>query len=45
MNITPIKSETDYRKALKRLEAIFDAPIGTPKSRLASEKLTLAPDR
>ena len=32
MNITPIKSETDYRKALKRLEAIFDAPIGTPKS-------------
>ena len=32
MNITPIKTETDYRKALKRLEAIFDAPIGTPKS-------------
>ncbi len=32
MNITPIKSETDYRKALKRLEAIFDAKIGTPKS-------------
>ena len=32
MNITLIKNETDYRKALKRLEAIFDAPIGTPKS-------------
>jgi len=32
MNIKPIKSETDYRLALKRLEEIFDAPIGTPKS-------------
>ena len=32
MNITPIKSETDYRKALKRLESIFDAKIGTPES-------------
>jgi len=32
MNIKPIKSETDYRHALKRLEEIFDAPIGTPKS-------------
>jgi HTH-type transcriptional regulator/antitoxin HigA len=29
MNIKPIKSETDYRQALKRLEEIFDAPIGT----------------
>lgn len=32
MNISPIKNETDYRNALKRLEVIFDAPIGTPKS-------------
>jgi len=31
MNIKPIKSETDYRLALKRLEEIFDAPIGTPE--------------
>jgi HTH-type transcriptional regulator/antitoxin HigA len=31
MNIKPIKSETDYRLALKRLEEIFDAPIGTSK--------------
>jgi HTH-type transcriptional regulator / antitoxin HigA len=31
MNIKPIKSESDYRLALKRLEEIFDAPIGTPK--------------
>jgi HTH-type transcriptional regulator / antitoxin HigA len=30
MNISPIKNETDYRNALKRLEVIFDAPIGTP---------------
>jgi HTH-type transcriptional regulator/antitoxin HigA len=29
MNISPIKNETDYRNALKRLEVIFDAPIGT----------------
>ena len=32
MNITPIKSETDYDNALKRFEIIFNAPIGTPKS-------------
>jgi len=32
MNITPIKSEIDFRKALKGLEAIFDTSIGTPKS-------------
>lgn len=29
MNISPIKNEADYRNALKRLEIIFDAPIGT----------------
>jgi HTH-type transcriptional regulator/antitoxin HigA len=29
MNIIPIKNEADYRNALKRLEVIFDAPIGT----------------
>jgi HTH-type transcriptional regulator/antitoxin HigA len=32
MNITPIKYEVDYRNALKRLEAIFDAPVGSPES-------------
>ena len=32
MNITPIKTKTDYQNALKRLEIIFDAPIGTPES-------------
>ena len=32
MNISPIKTETDYRMALTRLEVIFDAPIGTPES-------------
>jgi HTH-type transcriptional regulator/antitoxin HigA len=31
MNISPIKNEADYRNALKRLEVIFDAPIGTPE--------------
>ncbi|MBI9038514.1 MAG: helix-turn-helix domain-containing protein [Bacteroidales bacterium] len=32
MNIKPIKTETDYENALKRLELIFDAPIGTFES-------------
>jgi HTH-type transcriptional regulator/antitoxin HigA len=32
MNIQPIKTESDYRIALKRLEDIFDAPIGTSES-------------
>jgi HTH-type transcriptional regulator/antitoxin HigA len=32
MNIKPIKTEVDYRAALKRLEIIFDAPIHTPES-------------
>jgi HTH-type transcriptional regulator / antitoxin HigA len=32
MNIKPIKNEEDYRKALKRLEAVFDAPAGTEES-------------
>jgi len=32
MNISPIKTEVDYRKALKRLETIFDAPIGSADS-------------
>lgn len=29
MNITPVKSEEDYKKALKRLEKIFDAAPDT----------------
>ena len=32
MNIKPIKTEADYRDALKRMEVIFDAAIGTPES-------------
>ncbi len=32
MNIKPVKTEADYRDALKRLEIIFDAAIGTPES-------------
>jgi len=32
MNIKPIKSESDYREALQRLEVIFDAAIGTQES-------------
>ena len=29
MNITPIRNETDYQKALNRLEEVFDAKKGT----------------
>jgi HTH-type transcriptional regulator / antitoxin HigA len=32
MTINPIKTEADYQTALKRLEVIFDAAIGTPDS-------------
>ncbi len=32
MNIKPIKTKTDYKLALKRLEEVFDAEIGTPES-------------
>jgi HTH-type transcriptional regulator / antitoxin HigA len=32
MNIKPIKTEIDYKDALKKLEFIFDAAIGTPES-------------
>lgn len=32
MNVQPIKSELDYQNALKRLEVVFDASIGTPES-------------
>jgi len=32
MKIKPIKTESDYKNALKRLEDIFDAPVGTPDS-------------
>ena len=32
MNIKLIKTDTDYQEALKRLEIIFDAAIGTQES-------------
>ena len=32
MSITPIKTETDYRIALQKMETLFDAPVGTPES-------------
>lgn len=32
MELKPIKTDTDYRTALKRLEEIFDAKSGTPES-------------
>jgi HTH-type transcriptional regulator / antitoxin HigA len=32
MDIKPIKTDTDYQDALKRLDEIFDAPIESPES-------------
>lgn len=32
MELKPIKTEVDYRAALKRLEKIFDAKPGSPES-------------
>lgn len=32
MTLKPIKTETDYRQALNRLDEIFDAISGTPES-------------
>ncbi len=32
MDIKLIKTESDYQMTLRKLEDIFDAPIGTPKS-------------
>jgi HTH-type transcriptional regulator/antitoxin HigA len=32
MELKPIKTEQDYRAALKRLEEIFDSKLGTPES-------------
>ncbi len=32
MDLRPIRSDADYRTALKRVEEIFDATIGTPES-------------
>jgi HTH-type transcriptional regulator/antitoxin HigA len=32
MNIKLIKTEADYQRAIKKLEEIFDAKIGTPES-------------
>jgi len=32
MQIKPIKTQTDYLEALKRLDKIFDSLVGTPES-------------
>lgn len=32
MDLKLIKNNADYEKALKRLEILFDAPVGTPES-------------
>jgi len=32
MNIKTLKTENDYREALKRMELLFDAPMDSPES-------------
>jgi HTH-type transcriptional regulator/antitoxin HigA len=31
MNVTPIKTRRDYRRALKEIEGLMDAAPGTPE--------------
>jgi len=31
MNIKPIRTKADYKEALKRVDQIFDAEVGTPE--------------
>lgn len=35
MEIQPIKTETDYKLALKQLELVFDAQLGSEESDIA----------
>ena len=32
MNIKPIRNDDDLRAAFKRLELVFQAPVGTPQA-------------
>jgi HTH-type transcriptional regulator / antitoxin HigA len=32
MNIKPLKTETDYERALRRVEALWNSPEGSPES-------------
>jgi HTH-type transcriptional regulator/antitoxin HigA len=41
MNIKPIRTESDYKRALEDLENVFDAPKGTPENDLAEVLVTL----
>ena len=41
MDLKSIITEEDYQFALKRLEVIFDAPIGSPQSEEANELVLL----
>ena len=42
MNIKPIKSEQDYKRALKEIESLFDAKFGTPDGDRLDVLTTLA---
>jgi len=44
MNIAPIKTDRDYELALKRMEILFDAPVGTPESDEADVLVLLIDD-
>ena len=41
IEIKPIRTEKDYRVALEKLEAVFDAPKGTADNDLAEVLITL----
>ena len=44
MDIKPLRTEKEHQAALKKLEKVFDAPVGTPENDLA-EVLVLLIDK
>ena len=45
MNVTAIKTERDYRSALKEIEAVMDAKRGTPEGDRLDVLVTLVKAR
>jgi HTH-type transcriptional regulator / antitoxin HigA len=42
MQVRPIKSESDYRTAIRRIEALWGAPLATPEGDELEIPVTLA---
>ena len=44
INLEPIKTETDYEKALSEIDKVFDAEEGTPEAHLRDQLCKLIED-